>query len=149
RHRRRLRAVPRHGACAAGSVSRCRRRRRRPHVLVHYFPAEAAFLDAARSESLDAILDGSSKDDGIAVGAAAAAALIAARQDDGAAPPAFHQPASAAPGEWQLTAGCTSGGVLLHWRDVTPFGIETPEQFRSPPPPPLPSARYANDFDEV
>ena len=53
-------------------------------VLKHYFPANAAVLDAARGQSLAAIEDGAAKDNGIAVGEAAAAALVAARLDDGA-----------------------------------------------------------------
>jgi hypothetical protein len=119
-------------------------------VLIHYFPANAAQLDAARAASLDAILDGPAKEDGVALGAAAAAALIDLRSSDGSSPPRFHVPASADPGVWQLTPGCpAAGGILLHWQDVRPFGVDASDQFRSPPPPALTSARYAVDFNEV
>ena len=42
-----------------------------------------------------------------------------------------------------------AGGVLKHWRFVTPFGIESASQFRSPPPPDLDSRVYTRDFNEV
>jgi len=119
-------------------------------VLRNYFPGSAASLDAARASSLAAIADGQAKNDGIAVGEAAAAALIAARASDGSAPPQFYTPPSANPGEWQATPGCPpAGGILLQWRNVTPFAIQSSQQFRSDPPPALTSNEYANDYNEV
>ena len=119
-------------------------------VLTHYFPGSAASLDAARTASLAAINEGPAKENGIAVGLAAASALIALRANDGSAPPRFHVPASAAAGEWQVTPGCPpAGGILFHWQDVIPFGIESGDQFRSAPPPAITSARYAWDYYEV
>ncbi len=119
-------------------------------VLRNYFPAAAATLDSARLASLSAIVDGPSKQSGIAVGESAAAAMIAHRAADGATPPQFHLPASSIAGEWQLTPTCPpAGGVLVHWRNVTPFGILSASQFRSASPPPLESRRYARDFAEV
>jgi hypothetical protein len=119
-------------------------------VLSNYFPGSAANLDAARVASLAAIPGGQAKDNGIAVGEAAAAAMIAARATDGSTPPQFYTPPSANPGEWQKTPGCPAdGGILLHWRNVTPFGIESSAQFRSAPPPTLTSNKYRKDYNEV
>jgi hypothetical protein len=119
-------------------------------VLVNYFPANAAALDAQRAASLAALLDGPAKDAGVAVGEAAAAAVIAARTGDGSAPPQFHVPGPPLPGEWQTTVGCPpAGGILAHWQNVTPFGVETSDQFRSPPPPALTSFEYALSYNEV
>lgn len=119
-------------------------------VLVTYFPASSATLDAARTASLGGIPDGAAEVNGVAVGEAAAAAMIALRATDDAAPPEFHVPTSAEPGVWQTTATCPpAGGVLLHWRNVAPFGIGNVKQFRSAPPPPLGSLRYARDLNEV
>jgi hypothetical protein len=119
-------------------------------VLKHYFPLAAGSLDAARGSSLAAIPEGASKHDGIAVGEAAAAAMIALRTGDGAGPPQFFQPTSVDPGQWQVTAGCPpAGGILLHWRHVTPFAVRSSSQFRSAPPPALTSAKYAKDYKEV
>lgn len=119
-------------------------------VLRNYFPANASALDAARVSSLARIADGARKQQGIAVGEAAAAAMIMLRTDDGSAPSEFYMPASANPGEWQVTPSCPpAGGVLLHWRNLRPFAIETTDQFRSPSPPALTSKRYARDYNEV
>jgi PAP2 superfamily len=120
-------------------------------VLTNYFPGSAASLDVARAASLAAIPDGQAKDDGIAVGEAAAAAMIGARANDGSAPPEFYLPSSTNPDEWQITPPpCTgAGGALLHWRNVTPFGIQSSDQFRSNPPPALTSNKYRKDYNEV
>jgi hypothetical protein len=135
-------AYPASPVAAAGAAAH--------RVLVTYFPASAATLDAARAASLAAIADGAAKANGTAAGEAAAAALIALRADDGSSPPAFHTPASTEPGTWQPTPACPpAGGVLLHWRHVTPFALKSAEQFRPAPPPPLTSRRYARDLNEV
>jgi hypothetical protein len=119
-------------------------------VLVHYVPGKAIDLDTARAASLAAIPDGQPKEDGIAVGAEAAAALIAEREGDGSETPKFHLPASSEPGVWQLTPSCSPlGGVFLHVRDVTPFGIRSGDQFRIGPPPPLKSFKYARNYIEL
>jgi hypothetical protein len=119
-------------------------------VLKNYFPAAAASLDAARAGSLASIPDGPAKQNGIAVGQAAAAAMIAARMNDSSTPPQFYTPLSSDPGQWQPTPGCpAAGGVLLQWRNVTPFAVKSSSQFRSDPPPALDSVRYAKSYDEV
>jgi hypothetical protein len=118
-------------------------------VLKFYLPGSAATLDAARATSLAAITNGPGKDGGITVGQAAAAAMIAARVNDGSAFPEFYTPSSSAPGEWQITPGCPAGGVFLHWRNLTPFGIDNAENFRAGPPPALDSNEYAKDYNEV
>lgn len=118
-------------------------------VLKHYFPGSAATLDAARAESLAAIRDGRRKDGGIAVGEAAAAAMIALRANDGSAPPETFVPATTDPGVWQPTPPVFGPGILLHWRNVTPFGIQSSDQFRSDPPPALTSNKYRKSYKEV
>ena len=77
--------------------------------------------------------------------------MIADRANDGSAPPQFYTPLSANPREWQPTPPlCTAaGGILLHWRNVTPFGIQGSDQFRSAPPPALTSGKYTKDYNEV
>ena len=120
-------------------------------VLRNYFPGSAASLDLAEASSLAAIPDGQAKTDGIAVGEAAATELIANRANDGSAPPQFYMPLSADPGEWQMTPPLcpAAGGIFLHWRNVTPFGILSSDQFRSDPPPALTSNEYAKVYNEV
>jgi hypothetical protein len=119
-------------------------------VLKAYFPLKAGALDSAFATSLLAIPNGSEKTDGVAVGEAAAAAMIALRANDGSATPEFYLPASNEPGQWQLTPACSaSGGVLLHWRHVVPFGIPAAEDFRLGPPPKLTGGTYSKDYVEV
>lgn len=118
-------------------------------VLKNYFPAAAASLDAARAQSLAAIPDGQAKWNGIAVGEDAAAAMIAARANDGAAPPETFLPDTTDPGVWQPTPPAFGPGTLLHWRNLTLFGLNSNDQFRSDPPPSLTSRRYAKDYREV
>ena len=119
-------------------------------VLKNYFPAKAAALDASLALSLSAIPDGQSKLDGIAAGQAAAAAMIAARAGDGSDVAQNYLPASTDAGQWQLTANCTAtGGGFQPWGKVTPFGIQTSDQFRLGPPPKLTSGEYRKDFIEV
>jgi hypothetical protein len=118
-------------------------------VLKIYFPASAASLDAARVASLATIPDNQSKSDGIAVGEAAAAAMIALRANDGSGAPQTFLPSTTDPGVWQPTPPLFGPGILLHWRDVTPFGIRSSTQFRSQPPPAITSRRYARAYNEV
>ena len=118
-------------------------------VLKNYFPAAADALDTARAQSLAAIPDGRPKRDGIAVGEAAAAAMILARANDGAAPPETFLPATADPGIWQPTPPAFGPGTLLHWRNLTLFGLASSDQYRSEPPPALTSRRYTKDYREV
>jgi PAP2 superfamily len=138
-------AAPRGASAEAAAVAAAH------GVLKNYFPSNAVSLDAARETSLAAIPDGQAKNDGIAVGDAAAAAMIANRASDGSVPPDFYIPPSANPGEWQTTPPlCTAaGGALLHWRNVTPFGIQSSYQFRSDPPPTLTSNKYRKAYNEV
>jgi len=118
-------------------------------VLKNYFPAAASSLDAARAQSLALIPDGQPKYDGIAVGQAAAAAMILNRADDGATPPETFLPNTTDPGIWQPTPPAFGPGILLHWRNLTPFGIKSSDQFRSDPPPALWSKRYARHYQQV
>ena len=119
-------------------------------VLSYYVPDQATDLDAERVRSLAGIPDGRRKKRGIAVGEAAANALILHRINDGSGPAEFYQPQSGDPGQWQLTPGCPpQGGLFLHWRQLSPFGIERADQFQADPPPPLTGKRFSRDFNEV
>ena len=115
----------------------------------NYFPTSAATLDAARTQSLAAIPDGQPKHDGITVGEAAAVAMIVARANDGSTPLQAFLPDTTDPGVWQPTPPPFGPGILLQWRNVTPFGVHSSAQFRSEPPPALTSGRYRRDYDEV
>ena len=117
-------------------------------VLLTYFPGTATVLDAARANSLAQIPDGSAKVNGIATGEAAATLMIALRANDGSGTPMPYTPLSG-PGFWQPTPPALAAGILLHWGKVTPFGINSSDQFRSKRPPALTSNTYTRDYKEV
>ena len=134
-------AAPEASAHAAASAAAHR-------VLITYVPSAAAMLDEARATSLAAIPAGQPKDDGIIVGEAVADALIALRASDGAGSPIPYTPLTG-PGFWQPTPPAFGAGILLHWGQVTPFGLLSGDQFRSAPPPALTSHAYRKDYEEV
>jgi hypothetical protein len=116
-------------------------------VLVHYFPAQQAALDADYTASLAAISDGAAKSDGIEVGQDAAAGIIALRQGDGLEVDIGFVMPPPAPGVWQLPPDQTP---LTPWVSrMRPFMLEKPDQFRPGPPPDLTSRKWAVEFNEV
>ena len=123
-------------------------------VLKTYFSSNTA-IDMDLANSLAAIPEGDSTEDGIDVGIAAADALTALRASDGSSPATFDLPTSSANGVWQTTPSCpaaglpNAGGQLFHWQDVTPFGIASPADFLLPAPPSIMSNRYLKDYNEV
>jgi hypothetical protein len=118
------------------------------YTLVTLRPGGAAALDVLRGESLAAIPDGPAKEAGIAVGEAAAAAVLLLRADDGWDAVVPYTPGTN-PGNWQPAPPAFAPAFHPHWGLVTPFGLVSGSQFRAPPPPALPSGRYARDYDEV
>jgi hypothetical protein len=117
-------------------------------MLAHLVPAQQATLDALYASSLAGVPDGPPKTRGIAVGEAAAAAMIAARTLDGRFG-AFRFPVGSEPGVWRPVPPALANDPNAWLKDVTPFLIENPAQFRSKGPLALTSRRYAREFDEV
>ncbi len=129
-------------------------------ILASLYPA-ASFATlanqfaAAYAHDLNAIPNGQAKTDGMAVGLAAANGLIAKRQNDGfrASVPYTFLPLG--PGVYQKTPGAdgtiaTYAGPVTPWmKQFKPFAILSPDQFRVDGPPPLGSAQWAEDFNEV
>jgi len=117
-------------------------------VLAHLVPAQQATFDAVYAASLSGIPDGEAKTRGIAVGEAAAAAMIAARANDGRFG-AFRFAVGSEPGVWRPVLPAFGNDPNAWLKDVRPFLIEDPSQFRSQGPLELTSHRYAREFDEV
>ena len=117
------------------------------NVLVHYFPAQIATLDADYVSALSAIPDGNAKSAGIEIGTQSAQGIIALRSGDGLnANIGFSMPAPA-PGVWQLPAGANP---LVPWMSrLQPFMLNSPDQFRPGPPPDLSSEEWAAQYNEV
>ncbi|MFB9463433.1 vanadium-dependent haloperoxidase [Streptomyces cinereospinus] len=117
-------------------------------VLVTYFPASQAPLDAAYSASLARIPRGSAKTQGVAFGERAAEHVIDLREGDGrGAPVRFTTPP--APGVWRPTPPAYQPFIDPWLGTLRPMLLTSPDQVRPGPPPALSSARYARDVNEV
>ena len=117
-------------------------------VLAHLVPAQQTTLDALYAASLSGVPDGPSKTGGIAVGEQAAAAMIAARTNDGRFG-SFRFAVGSEPGVWRPVLPAFVNDPAAWLKDVRPFLIEDPSQFRSKGRLELTSHRYAREFDEV
>ena len=122
-------------------------------VLVHYFPSSSATLDGetgAYTAALAAIPAGPAKDDGIAVGHGAAQAIIALRANDGRTATVAEPPNGTEPGEWRRTGtNPAAPAVTPYVGQVTPFLVDSPEQFRPKGPNRLDSHAYAVEFERT
>jgi hypothetical protein len=122
-------------------------------TLRHYFPSQAATLDAAHDEALGLIANGPAKDDGRAVGLAAATAIIELRQHDGRLTPvavtSSFPTKEPGPGVWRLTPSAFAAPQTPWVGSVQPFVLNKPGQFHPPEPPPLPSQRWVDEFNEL
>jgi hypothetical protein len=117
-------------------------------VLVTLHSGMATELRASRDKSLAEVADGPAKRAGIEVGVAAADAILALRADDGFEIPAPYTPGTS-PGEYRPTPPENLPAYRPGLGRVAPFSIYDGRQFRSAPPPPLGSKRYARDYEEV
>jgi PAP2 superfamily len=118
------------------------------HALRNLFAGSAASLDTMFLASLSA--NGLSADNpGVEYGRSAAAAILALRTNDGAAGAQFNYRARGAgrPGVWMPLT--TAPALLPGWGNVTPWIMTSGSQFRPEGPPPLDSAQYARDYNEI
>ena len=102
-------------------------------VLVRLFPREQAALDAALANSLSQVRDGRRKEEGIAVGVEVAALIVALRANDGSNVGLPYTPPVGL-GFWQPDPR-TGASPFLSWKDVTPWTLESADQFREALPP--------------
>jgi membrane-associated phospholipid phosphatase len=119
-------------------------------VLVALYPSMQSTLDQKLADELTTVPSGPNTDAGIRVGHIAATLMLATRADDGsaAAPPPFSPPAPA-PGAYQITPPNQPTPVFTNWGTITPFVLNTGDQFRPPPPPDLTTAGWASAIAEV
>jgi hypothetical protein len=117
-------------------------------ILVTYFPAAAATLDAQLAASLALVPDGGPQDKGISYGVRAADNIIALRANDGRGAPVT-VPVATEPGDWMPTPPGFAPFSSAVLGGVTPLAIESATQFAPGPPPAINSATYTKEFDEV
>ena len=117
-------------------------------VMTALYPDQQASLDAFEATQLAMIPDGTAKDNGLAVGTAAASAILALRANDHSGDSVSYTPGTA-PGQWQPTPPAFKSALEPGWGNVTPFVLQSGNQFLPGPPPALDSATYAADFNEI
>ena len=119
-------------------------------VLLARYPAQAGDLGAKRTASLAAIGDeGESIRRGIAWGQTVADAILAWRSTDGFTPAPPPYLGSDDIGKWRPTPPSFLSGRVPQFATMTPWGIQSPDQFRPLGPPALNSEQYAADYNEV
>jgi hypothetical protein len=119
-------------------------------TLKFYLGDPGGVLAAKYAASLAAFPDDATTARGIAVGEAAAADIESLRASDGrnAVTPVFGAPGPVLPGAWQVVPPFAV--AQTPWlASVTPWMLNSPSQFRAPPPPALTSTQYAADFNET
>lgn len=117
-------------------------------VLTSLFPARQAIFDAQLTNHLNLIPSSPAKTEGITLGHASAAATVAMRSNDNSGM-VIVESGGNAPGQWRPTPPGNLNAALPHWRYVTPWAVQSAQQFMAGPPPELNSAEYAAAFDEV
>jgi hypothetical protein len=100
-------------------------------------------LDLELKASLQELGDGDAKTAGIQVGQTAAQNILAARANDGSGNMVAYTPGTD-PGNWQPTPPAYLPAAVPQWATVTPFCLQSPSQFRPPPPPALTSSDYTD-----
>ncbi|HEX6868356.1 MAG TPA: hypothetical protein VF119_06100, partial [Candidatus Limnocylindrales bacterium] len=110
-------------------------------------PAVVTRLTNMLTASLADVPDGQSETDGRAVGAAAAAAMIAVRSTDGRFGSGLWATGTGI-GDWRVVPDANANAVAW-FADVTPFVIESNDQFRTKGPLDIKSYPYAVEFNEV
>ena len=118
-------------------------------VLVNLYPNFQATLDAQFQQAL-AQLPNVGKPEGISIGDTVADRILALRANDGSNAQPIPYVFGNAPGDYQLTPpNFPKQPQFTHWSRVTPFALESADQFRPGGPPKLTSDRYSDAFDRV
>src|SRR5262249_59716791 len=109
-----------------------------PHVLGTRYPVQQEELDREYVEFREAIPGHHrAKLNGIAAGRHAAAGILDLRANDGRYAGTPWNPPEPGPGVWEPTPPGYLAPATPWIRDVTPWTMASPSQFRLPPPPDL------------
>ena len=117
-------------------------------MLVRFYPAQKAMLDAKLNASLAPIPDGDAKTAGTDLGRTVAEQLYNLSLKDGADAKAQAYTPGMDPWSWQYTeANMEPRG--LTWGGIKPFMLKSPDQFAFIGPHEVTSAEFAKDLEEV
>jgi hypothetical protein len=137
------------GSAASGASDEAAAVSAAHRVLVIYFPAQQAILDATFQDSLAKITASpDAKSAGITVGEAAAAALITARAGDGLETNVPYTPGSG-PGVWQPTPPKFAPALTPWLGQMRPFTMTSASEFLPDGPTSLASEDWMEDYNEV
>jgi hypothetical protein len=118
-------------------------------VLVNLYPTFQATLDAQFQQAL-AQLPNAGRADGVSIGEKVADLILDLRKKDGSNAQPIPYVFGNAPGDYQSTPpNFPKQPQFTHWSRVTPFALESANQFRPGGPPALTSDRYSDAFDQV
>ena len=129
-------------------------------ALINLFPSQASTIEGLRKDFLDAIPEGEAKTNGIEIGQQAATEILNQRENDGSDLAQAPYTPGKGIGDWQYTFkdGDTTDqktkvideALLPDWGSVTPFVLESGNQFRPTNPfPQYNSPVYAEQLNEV
>lgn len=113
-------------------------------ILLQLYPKQKDKIEAAYAAGLKGLAEGSALRAGIALGEQVAAAVQADRANDGTSAPDTYRP-HAAPGAYVTTAPA----AFPQYATAKPWLLARADVFRPAPPPPLSSATWARDYNEV
>jgi membrane-associated phospholipid phosphatase len=118
-------------------------------VLAALYPAQKPQIDQLLANELAAIPNTPGKQQGIQVGASVANLLVNLRSTDGSAatPPPFVP--GTQPGDYRPTPPNFPAPVFTNWGTITPFVLNSGQQFRPPAPPPITGPAYARALNQV
>ncbi len=118
-------------------------------VLLARFPTQADDLNAKRTASLATIEDGQSLQRGVEWGQFVAEAILDWRSTDGFTPAPAPYFGGDEPGQWRPTPPLFGPGAAPQFATMTPWGIDSPDQFRPAGPPALDSDQYLDELQET
>jgi hypothetical protein len=118
-------------------------------TLLGLYPAQQSSIEAMYAAELAQVPDGPAKDHGVRLGERVAADLLAIRAGDGSNVVAPPFTAGTDPGAYRPTPPNLPAPVFTTWGQVTPFVLDSGDQFRPAAPPALTSDAYATAFNEV
>jgi hypothetical protein len=140
----RLNGVPRSASQDAAAVAAAHQ------VLLVLYPAFKTTLHAELQQSLAQIPDGHDKIEGIRIGQTVADRVLALRTNDGSNAKPIPYVFGTAPGDYQSTPpNFPPQPQFTHWSHVTPFALQSANQFRPVPPPSLTSDSYSNALNQI